>query len=391
MLEATSASTNVVERTGDFRLTGPLALTHIRGPLSPKTWSGTSLNLADGLKAAGCDVRGIDSGLHGKSQKLMYAGLSLLSGYGPIYIRTRAARMASARIVMQRARESGSERVLHCGTLDLPLPKDLVGDGVKHYMYTDSTWDMWYKDVRFRFLTKRLIKHAEDMDREAYSQLEHIFLTSEFARDRFIERYGVPASKISVVGTGRGRDIKAFSGEKSYDNGLILFIAKHRWVEKGGPLLLEGFKLARQQRPNLKLVVLGNDEVKQMVAGGLGGPGVEVLGHIPFEQLQDLFNTASLYAMPALMEPWGLVYLEALACRTPILGLNRMAFPELSGHGRFGFAVNDATPQAVAAGLVEAMSDPARLDRMGREGQAFVAERFSWEMVGRRVVEKIYG
>lgn len=384
------AALSATPAAASLKFDGPLAFTHTRGPMNPKTWSGTSLNLAEGLKSAGCDVKGIDSGLHGRGQKVWHGGMSVLGGYGPIYIRTRMTRQASARIVMQMAAEMGCRRVLHCGTLDLPLPKDLVGSSVRHYMYTDSTWDMWYKDVRFRFLTKRLIKHAEDLDREAYAQLEHIFLTSEFARDRFMERYGVPSSRITVVGTGRGRDIQAFTGEKKYDNGQILFIAKHRWQEKGGPLLLEGFKIAREKRPELKLVVLGNDEVKQMVAGGLGGPGVEVLGHIPFQQLQELFNTSSLYAMPALMEPWGLVYLEALACRTPILGLNRMAFPELSGHGRYGFAVSEPTPQAVAAGLLDAMSDPARLDRMGREGQAFVAERFSWEKVGRRVAEKIY-
>lgn len=365
--------------------TNPLAFTHTRGPLNPRTWSGTSLNLANALRRADCDVRGIDSGIKSRALKYAFAIQSVLRGYGPLYFRAREARQFSARIVQQQAKTHGCRNVLHCGTLDLPMAKP--DRSITHYMYTDSTWDMWYKDSRFRFLTQKLIKHAEDLDREAYAQLEHIFLISEFARQRFIDRYHIPAERITVVGAGRSPDIEPFRGEKDYRNGPILFIAKHRFEEKGGHLLLDAFRIAQEKRRDLKLVILGSPDLKKLAAGA---KNVQVLGHIPFQQLQNLFNDASLLAMPALMEPWGLVYLEALACKTPILGLNRMAFPEISGHGKYGFIVNEPTPESVAAGILDALSDADRLQRMGAEGQAYCLSKFTWENTANAIASRIF-
>ncbi len=89
--------------------------------------------------------------------------------------------------------------------------------------------------------------------------------------------------------------------------------------------------------------------------------------------------------MPALQEPWGVVYLEALACRVPILGLNRFAFPEISRNGAFGFICPDATPEKVAETLLDATSDPARLARMGAEGHDYVTTTFSWDRVASNI------
>jgi glycosyltransferase involved in cell wall biosynthesis len=190
-----------------------------------------------------------------------------------------------------------------------------------------------------------------------------------------------------VVGTGRSPDIKPYRGEKDYHSGQILFIAKHRFEEKGGYLLLDAFRIAQEKHSKLQLVILGNEKVKRLAANA---KNVQVLGHIPFQQLQNLFNDSALLAMPALMEPWGLVYLEALACRTPILGLNRMAFPEISGGGKYGFIVNEPTPEAVAAGILDAMSDPGRLERMGHEGQSYCLKKFTWENTANAIASRIF-
>ena len=93
--------------------------------------------------------------------------------------------------------------------------------------------------------------------------------------------------------------------------------------------------------------------------------------------------------MPALHEPWGLVYLEALVCRTPILGLARNAFPELAGGGRFGYVVADETAEAVARAIVEACADPAELARRGTAGQAHTLSTFTWGQTARRIVDVV--
>ena len=77
--------------------------------------------------------------------------------------------------------------------------------------------------------------------------------------------------------------------------------------------------------------------------------------------------------MPALAEPNGTTYVEALANKAPIVGLNKFSAPEFSGYGKYGFMASEATPQSVADVIIEALSDKERLKRrMGEEVQQFV-------------------
>ncbi len=277
-----------------------------------------------------------------------------------------------------------AEYVLHMGTLDLPLPKRPKNR--RHFLFCDTTWDLWRNGSQdMSHYSKKLLADAERLESASYKQMAHIFPISEYVKENLVERYRVMPEKITVVGTGRGA-IQMYGGEKSYDNGTILFVAKDRFKDKGGELLVKGFKLARELNPDLKLVVAGSEENRRYVAG-LGN--VEFHGYVSLEQLQSFFNEASLFAMPALNEPWGLVFLEALSCKTPVLGLARNSLPEITQNGRYGFLVEDSSPEAICAKLLEAFASPRRLRQMGEDGQKYCLENFTWEKTVQSIVEVI--
>jgi glycosyltransferase involved in cell wall biosynthesis len=103
-----------------------------------------------------------------------------------------------------------------------------------------------------------------------------------------------------------------------------------------------------------------------------------------------LFDEACLYAIPALAEPWGLVYAEALATKTPILGLKRTALPNLTNSCEYGFLVEDAIPEAVTTALLDAVSNPARLQKMSENGQKYCLENFFWERTGNLIADAVF-
>jgi glycosyltransferase involved in cell wall biosynthesis len=268
--------------------------------------------------------------------------------------------------------------------LDLPLPR--LRSSVRHYLFCDSTWDLWRRaSSAAATYSDKFMADTERLEQRSYDQMSHIFSISEYVRRNLTDHYKVPSERVTVVGTGRG-SLSPYTGSKDYANGVILFVAKIRFEEKGGALLVEAFKRALRQNPRLRLVIVGDERYR----ASLGNiPNIEIHGFVPLDQLQDLFNRACLYAMPAPNEPWGLVYLEALACKTPVLGLNRNALPEITQQGRFGFCVNDATPDAVAEALLKACSDPEGLARMGAEGQEYCLRQFTWEGTVKRILDVI--
>ncbi|MCL0069463.1 glycosyltransferase family 4 protein [Dehalococcoidia bacterium] len=232
--------------------------------------------------------------------------------------------------------------------------------------------------------SKRAVAIFDRLENRAYSQMNHIFPISNYVKENLINHYNVPSKNITVVGTGLGV-IKPFEGEKDYSDRKILFVAKERFSDKGGELVIAAFRRALEVDSKLQLTIAGCKEGEKFATC----PNVTSLGFIPLQSLQKLFDTHSLFVMPALNEPWGLVYLEAMACKMPIMGLNRNSFPELSGYGRYGFCIEDASPATLASALVEAFRNPERLKKMGEQAQAFCLAEFSWEKTVNRILEVI--
>jgi glycosyltransferase involved in cell wall biosynthesis len=368
-----------------------LAVCSLGDPLCPATWSGTTANVCRALQAAGQLGAALDSESYlPEWPRLGCKIISKLYYTGSRYVRLgRLERAWRARRVRHVLADTEDEDILHFCTHDLPpvrSNRSVAAPRQRHYVFIDGTWNLWRTYCRDRdAISKRLSRDIEDLDRASYQAVDHIFTIAHYVRADLIANYGIPGDKITVVGSGRGR-ILPFMGEKDYARGHILFVARQRFSDKGGEALLAGFALARQRVPELRLVVVGRDEYRQQFSGL---PGITVHGDVSLAQLQTLFEQASLFAMPAANEPWGLVYLEALSCRVPVLGLRRLSLPEITRDGLYGFCLEDAEPATIADALCEAFADPAALARMGAAGQAHCLETFTWERTAAIILDTI--
>lgn len=341
-------------------------------PTSPSTWSGTPYRVCSELRRMGkCGATFCIQPRH--SIQVLLSMLSL-----PLYgardlARSPLRRYACSCIAARNTHRSSSTHTLHMGSFALPFlnrPADQ-----KHYLLCDSTWNLWsHHSTNMAGYSVRLRSAAESLEQRAYAQVDHIFAISHYVKDDLLDHYRVPNEKVTVVGTGPGA-IKPFHGTKDYSNGNILFTAKGRFRDKGGELVLAAFQKAFAVNPRLSLTIVGQHDYLSLKPS----PGIRVLGHVSIETLQELFNTHTLFLMPALNEPWGLVYLEAMLCKMPIMGLDRNGFPELSGHGKFGFSIATATDDEIAAQILYAFSDPGELQKMGEMAQKHCAKAYSWE------------
>jgi glycosyltransferase involved in cell wall biosynthesis len=362
-----------------------IAITSVFGdPLDPATWSGAPCRLSAALRRRGVAVEGFEPRL-GRFRHAALAVCHLVRRFGARLTNEHLSRSAPARdhraceIAAFIARR-GIRHVLHTGTLDLPA-FDLL-DGIKHYLYCDQTWSL---SLPHRLDAGRLsteaLREYERLERQSLRGLEHIFTFSRRVRDEIIGHYGVPENRVTAVGSGMG-EIEANFAAKSYAAPNLLFVAKHMFREKGGDLLVEAVARARRSRPDLKLTIVGNAHGRKRLSAGAN---LELRGHVPWNELQRLYRSATLLAQPMLNDPWGQVFLEALISRTPVLGLNRHGLPEILEGGRHGFLVDRADADALAGAILAALSDPRRLAEMGWSGQRRVMELYSWDRVAERI------
>lgn len=356
-------------------------------PRDPRTWSGTAHHLVSEL-----DTRGALAGTMSTVAATpkwarvcatvlsnAYYGAGKLHGYG------RFTRHLKGSFITRAIEATGAPAVLHLQTTHLPLAS--TAGRTKHYLYIDTSQRLWtrYSGLNHK-RSGRLETDVHRLEKQSFFQMHHIFSVSEYLREDLITHYGVSPTKVTAVGTGLGK-IQPWHGPKDYQSGKMLYVGVG-WDAKGGQLALDAFIIAQQQRPTLRLTMVCEPAVQRHLAE-LNVPGLEPLSQIEWKHLEQLYRDATLFVMPAVHQPWGLAYLEALSCATPIVGLDRLSTPELTGHGNYGWSLKSPDPAELARVMIEAHDHPAKLEEMGRAGQAFCLERFSWSQTMDRMMNRI--
>ena len=107
----------------------------------------------------------------------------------------------------------------------------------------------------------------------------------------------------------------------------------------------------------------------------LDDPGVELIGEINEAQKPDFLSGAIALLMPIdWPEPFGLVMIEAMACGTPVIAINRGSVPEVVDDGISGFIVEDETG---AIGAVERLGELDRARVRAQFEKRFTAKRMA--------------
>lgn len=114
---------------------------------------------------------------------------------------------------------------------------------------------------------------------------------------------------------------------------------------------------------------------------GLGEDCVRYVGPVYGEAKRRLYKEADLFVLPTYSENFGVVVLEALASRCPVITTKGAPWEELESH-RCGWWIDIGVEPLVEA-LREAVTlTDAERAGMGENGCALVCARYSWEAVG---------
>jgi alpha-maltose-1-phosphate synthase len=218
-----------------------------------------------------------------------------------------------------------------------------------------------------------------ELEKELYKNARYIFAVSENTRNSFINDYGIQAEK--VIKVSYGSTLKtAPSSAKEYDTKSVLFVGKD-FARKGGPVLLKSFEKVRQAIPDATLTIVGPDEEFLKIRQA----GIEVLGNVNEDALKAAYARASVFVLPSICEPFGLVLLEAMESKLPCIGTTVDAMPEIIQDGKTGFLVAPGDVDSLADRMIALLGNSDLSEKMGNEGYQQVRERFTWDALGEKV------
>ncbi len=117
---------------------------------------------------------------------------------------------------------------------------------------------------------------------------------------------------------------------------------------KGAHIMLEAYQIAKAKVSDLRLVVFGDSPSD----GGLPWPAdIPVDVRPAQEKLPGYYASCDAWLFGTRREGFGLPILEAMACRTPVIGTPAGAAPELIGAGG-GILVKAEEPSIMAAAIL---------------------------------------
>jgi glycosyltransferase involved in cell wall biosynthesis len=192
-----------------------------------------------------------------------------------------------------------------------------------------------------------------------------VVVPSEFVRDRAVTALGLEPERVVTIHHGVAHS--RFSPAEDEREPLLLYPARP-WPHKNHARLLEAFSLLHRNQPELRLVLTGLGTERFA-----GIPGVEARGHVSSDELVSLYRRAACLVFPSVYEGFGLPILEAMACGTPVAAARAGALPEVCADAAVLFEPSD--PDAIAAGVEEALGHGAELGRLGLARAA----GFTWE------------
>jgi phosphatidylinositol alpha-1,6-mannosyltransferase len=108
---------------------------------------------------------------------------------------------------------------------------------------------------------------------------------------------------------------------------------------------------ASADQPLLYILAGEGDDLErlQQIAQAAGvSEQVRFLGKVPPVDLPDLYRAADFFVLPSTGEGFGIVFLEAMACGTPALGLAAGGAPDALGDGELGYMVSPEVDFTVA-------------------------------------------
>jgi glycosyltransferase involved in cell wall biosynthesis len=118
------------------------------------------------------------------------------------------------------------------------------------------------------------------------------------------------------------------------------------------------------------------------------GDTVTFLGDVSRQTLAVEYVGAHCFCLPTVQEGFGLVFLEAMAARLPVVACRAAAVPEVVEDRRTGLLVNPRAPEELAMAMETLLRNPGLRAQMGEAGRRRV-EAFDLQPVAARFVAAV--
>ena len=166
---------------------------------------------------------------------------------------------------------------------------------------------------------------------------------------------------------------------------------------KGFPYLIHAMKIVRATYSDAMLFLGGEGPEQKNIAALVNELGLDenicLIGRVADDLMPYYYSAADVFVIPSIVdsngdtEGLGLVAVEAMACRTPVVGTSVGGIPDIIDDGINGFLVPEKNPIAIAEKITYLLKNSDGARRMAHAGREKVEMIFNWDVNVKKTIE----
>ncbi len=245
-------------------------------------------------------------------------------------------------------------------------------------------------------------KYIAQIERWGCRTADAVVAVSRHVKDELTGIYEAPADRITVVPCGvdpswfaavEEKHLKDLRSALAAPESKIVAYVGRLDPEKGVDRLLQALAATLPRFPQTTLVIAGKGSeqprLEELAKRLRVADHVKLLGYVKGAALEALYKTTDILVCPSTYEPFGIVPLEGMINRVPVIASDVGGMAEIVEHERSGLKVAPNDAHALAAAIESLLADPGKAKRLGDAGHERARRVYGWDRVA-ELVEAVY-
>ncbi|MFP4015836.1 MAG: glycosyltransferase family 4 protein [Halanaerobiales bacterium] len=242
-------------------------------------------------------------------------------------------------------------------------------------------------------------RYINDLEWYATFEAWKVIVCSQFMNYEVRNLFQLPEDKVVTIPNGVNEEnykidyTSQFKEKYASPYEDIVFYVGRIVREKGIQVLIQSIPQILNTNPSTKFIIAGKGPHQQSLRSQAEFLGVAdriyFTGFISDEERNKLYQAADVAVFPSLYEPFGIVALEAMATRTPVIVSNVGGLAEFVKDGENGLVFNTGDAHHLAEKITYLLNNKKEAEQIAETGYEMVVNEYTWDEIAKRT-EKVY-